>query len=142
MPDAPLLYDTHSWIWSAAGDEAQLGPGARAAIEEEARTGSLRVAAISVWEVAMLHAKGRLQLSQDLTQWVHRALGAPGTRLVPLEPEISIESTRLPGAFHGDPADRLLVATARVLGATLLTRDRAILEYARHGHLTVLDASR
>lgn len=142
MPDAPLLYDTHAWVWSAAGDEAQLGTSARAAIQHAARTGSLRVAAISVWEVAMLHAKGRVQLSLDLTQWVHQALGAAGTRLVPLEPEIAIESTRLPGAFHGDPADRLLVATARVLGASLLTRDRAILEYARHGHLNVLDASR
>jgi PIN domain nuclease of toxin-antitoxin system len=142
MRSQPLLYDTHAWIWSAAGDEEQLGSGARAAIQAAAHAGLLRVAAISVWELAMLHAKGGLQLSLDLTQWVHQALGATGTRLVPLEPAISIESTRLPGAFHGDPADRLLVATARVLPACLLTRDRGILEYARHGHVEVLDASR
>jgi PIN domain nuclease of toxin-antitoxin system len=142
MPEALLLYDTHAWVWSAAGDAKQLGIGARRAIERAERDGGLRVSAISVWEVAMLQAKGRLQLSLDLAQWVRQALAAPGTRLVGLEPEIAIESTRLPGDLHGDPADRILVATARILGARLLTRDRPILAYAEQGHLSVVDAAR
>jgi PIN domain nuclease of toxin-antitoxin system len=137
-----LLYDTHAWVWSAEGNVDQLGPQARAAILESEARGALLVSAISIWEVAMLHAKGRLQLTLDLERWVERALAAPGTRLVPLEPEIAIHSAQLPGSFHGDPADRILVATARILGAQLLTRDQQILRYARAGHLRVMDAAR
>lgn len=142
MPEGLLLYDTHAWIWSIEGNRDQLGPGARESIERAEGAGGLRVSAISVWEIAMLQSKGRVQISMDLGQWVRQALAAPGTRLVPLEPEIAIESTRLPGEFHGDPADRILAATARVLGAVFLSRDRAILAYAKQGHLSVVDASR
>lgn len=142
MHEAALLYDTHAWVWSAGGDAGQLGPASRSAIEAAEEAGLLHVAAISVWEVAMLHARGRLALALDLDQWVERALRAPGTRLLPLEPAIAIESTRLPGEFRGDPADHILVASARITGARLLTRDRAILEYARAGYCPVLDAGR
>lgn len=142
MSENALLYDTHAWVWSAEGNTNQLGPKARAAILDSEERGALRVAAISIWEIAMLHAKGRLQLTLDVERWVERALAAPGTRLVTLEPEIAIHSTQLPGTFHGDPADRILVATARILGARLLTRDQQILHYARDGHLRVVDAAR
>jgi hypothetical protein len=93
------------------------------------------------WEVAMLEAKGRISLSRPVEDWVRSALRAPGTRLLPLTPEIAIESTRLPGSAHGDPADRILIASARVSGGRLATRDRGILDYAGGGHVAVVDVT-
>ncbi|HEV2444647.1 MAG TPA: type II toxin-antitoxin system VapC family toxin, partial [Candidatus Sulfopaludibacter sp.] len=89
-------------------------------------------------ELAMLEAKGRVRLGMPCERWVERALATPGLTLASLTTEIAIESTRLPGAFHGDPADRIIVATARELDARLLTRNRRIVAYARKGHVTVL----
>lgn len=143
MADAlpPLtLLDTHVWIWAVEGDSSALGPGAVEAIEEASREGAVRVSAISVWEVAMLEAKGRITLSRALDDWVRTALQAPGVRPLPLSPEIAVESTRLPGEAHGDPADRILMASARIHGARLATCDRGIIEYAGQGGLSVLDA--
>jgi len=86
----------------------------------------------------MLEAKGRIRLSKDCLAWVHDALASPGISLVPLTPEIAVESCRLPGTFHGDPADRILVATARLLGATLLTRDTGILAYGKGNRVSTM----
>lgn len=137
---APLtVLDTHVWIWVVEGDRTALAPAAIDAIERAARGGAVRVSAISIWEVAMLEAKGRISLSRPVDDWVHAALRAPGVRLLPLSPEIAIESTRLPGAPQGDPADRILMASARVLGGQLATCDRRILDYSAAGQLNVLD---
>jgi PIN domain nuclease of toxin-antitoxin system len=89
----------------------------------------------------MLEAKGRITLSRPVDDWVRLALSAPGTRLLPIEPQIAIESTRLPGALHGDPADRLLVASARVMAGRLATRDGRIIEYSQSGNVDVLDVT-
>lgn len=123
------------------GDRTALSAPAIEAIERAARGGVVRVSAISVWEVAMLEAKGRINLARPVDDWVHAALHAPGLRLLPLSPEIAIESTRLPGTPHGDPADRILMASARHLGARLATCDRGILDYSAGGRLKVLDCS-
>jgi PIN domain nuclease of toxin-antitoxin system len=95
---------------------------------------------ISVWEVALLEAKGRVSLQMDCEAWVRRALAAPGLTLAPLTSEIAIQSTRLPGVLHGDPADRLIVATARAHGAVLMTKDRRLLAYGRAKHVRVISA--
>lgn len=129
-PEKLLLLDTHTWLWLVGGAEPLKRP-VLSAVEGAARRGRIRVSAISVWEVAMLQAKGRIRLAKDCLAWVQEALSAPGTSLVPLTPEIAVESSRLPGEFHGDPADRILVATARLLDATLLTRDERILAYGK-----------
>jgi PIN domain nuclease of toxin-antitoxin system len=100
----------------------------------------LRVSVISAWEVGMLEARGRLRFDIPCEEWVEHAFGLPGLSLMPLTPSICVRSSRLPGAFHGDPADRLIVATARELGAVLLTRDEPILQYAALGHLRALAA--
>jgi len=100
----------------------------------------LRLSVISVWEVALLESKQRLHLHMDCLEWVRRALETPGLSLVPLTPEITVESTRLPGNIHADPADRILVATARNLGARLMTRDQALLDYGRKRHARVVAA--
>jgi PIN domain nuclease of toxin-antitoxin system len=88
----------------------------------------------------MLEAKGRIELPLGCLEWVRRALEAPGMALVPLTPEVAIASSRLPGAFHGDPVDRVLVATARNLDVTLVTQDSRILAYSKEHHLPVISA--
>ncbi len=135
-----LLLDTHIWVWL---NEAELTRIAPAVVEETraaAQEGRVLVSVMSVWEVAMLESRGRIHLSFPVVEWVARALHAPGIRLLDFSPEIAIESTRLPGAPHGDPADRILMASARVSGARLATCDAAILAYAGTGYLAVLDA--
>jgi len=136
----PLVLDTHVWIWTVEGVPDAMSPAAVAEIEAASAAGALLVSAISAWEVAMLEARGRIALTRPLEEWVHAALRAPGVRLLPLEPEIAVESTRLPGTPHGDPADRILMASARVVGGRLATCDGGILRYAAEGHLLVLDA--
>lgn len=136
MPSADaILLDTHAWIWLRAGESASLRKSSLDAIAEAARRSALNVSVISVWEVAMLAAKGRVHLGLSAAQWVRRALAAPGLVLADLTPEIAVESSFLPGEFHSDPADRMIVATARAIGATLYTKDRAILAYGRSGHV-------
>ncbi len=88
----------------------------------------------------MLEAKGRIELPMGCLEWVQRALEAPGIVLVPLTAEVAVASSRLPGAFHGDPVDRILVATARNLAVTLVTQDSQILAYSKEHHLPVLSA--
>ena len=144
MPDREprlLLLDTHVWIWAVEGVAAELAAPAIARIEQASDAGAIRVAAISVWEVAMLEARGRLRLALEIDEWVRQALAAPGTQLVPLSPEIAVDSARLPGDPAGDPADRMLMATARRIGAALVTRDERILVYGGLGHLSVFDAT-
>lgn len=93
---------------------------------------------ISVWEIGMLHAKGRLLLSLAVDAWVDRALRAPGLRLVELTAHIAIESARFPSTAPGDPADRILVSAALAHGARLATGDHRLLQYAKHGGYRVL----
>jgi PIN domain nuclease of toxin-antitoxin system len=116
----------------------ELAVGGRRAINRAAASGQLRIAAISLWEVALLASRGRVVLGQPLPQWIIEAVSAPGLSIEPLLPQIAVEASALPEAFHRDPADRLIVATARVTDAVLMTRDRQILDYAARGHLTAI----
>lgn len=135
----PMLLDTHVFVWLLAGN-LRLGSQARRVVEQAARHGTLFVSAMTPWEIAMLVSKGRLALEQDVGEWIQAALALPGIRLAPLSPEIAVASTRLPGNLHADPADRIITATARHLGATLVTADGLLLEYAQAGHLQVFMA--
>jgi PIN domain nuclease of toxin-antitoxin system len=139
---APLVLDTHIWIWLMEGVSGELSAATVRLIDEAGTNAALAVSAISVWEVAMLDQRGRVTLSRSIDEWVRMALTAPGIRLVDLSPEIALESARLPGELHGDPADRILVATARVLGGTLITRDKQILRYAAAGHVRARDGKK
>jgi len=89
----------------------------------------LGISSISCWEVAKLVEYGRLELPCPLEEWFEQALSYPGIQVLPLTPEIAIESTRLPGEFHRDPADQIIVATARVYDCPLVTSDERILAY-------------
>ena len=134
-----VLLDTHVWIWLLNGSE-RLGPKARKAIQRSLTEEAVLVSAISPWEVAMLVSKGRLVLDRDVGEWVQTALFLPGIRLEPLSPEVAVASTGLPGTIHSDPADRMIAATARHLGSTLITADQPLLDYGKAGHLKTLKA--
>ncbi len=107
-----IVLDTHVWVWWVHGDE-RLTPAQREAITAN-ETDLIGVSAISCWEVAKLVEYERLQLPGPIEEWFDQALSYPGIQLLALTPEIAIESTRLPGEFHRDPADQIIVATARV----------------------------
>jgi len=118
-----IVLDTHALIWLAT-DPSQLGSEARKALRGARNKG---VAAISCWELAMLAARNRIVLDRDPVTWMDDALTTEGIELLPLTPAVAVASAQL-GTFHGDPADRLIVATAITHGAVLVTKDERIRE--------------
>jgi len=88
----------------------------------------------------MLVSRSRIRLGKPVAAWIEESLADPGPRIEALSPAVAVESCQLPGGFRSDPTDEILVATARVTGAVLMTRDRRILDYAAGGHLTALAA--
>ncbi len=139
-PTAPLLLDTHVWIWLMEGSVGRLSPAVVRAIEEAAAEGRVRIHPLSVWELGMLVRKGRLSLAGPVERWVEEALAVEGLTLTPLTAAMALEAAALPDPFPGDPVDRMLVATARLLGATLVAADRRILEGAEGAWVGVLEA--
>lgn len=135
-----MLLDTHVLIWAVEGDP-RLGRKAHRMIDEAGKAGNLGISAITPWEIAMLTQKGRLALGRDVGAWIDEALALPGLHLHPLDPAISVDSVRLPGELHADPADRIIVATARAIKQPLMTADRALLGYGAMGHVHAVDAS-
>ena len=123
-----IVLDTHVLIWWAAGDP-QLSRTARYAIEAEAQEGEILVSAISAWEVVMLAKAGRLALTMEAEVWLDTIAQVRAIRFVPVDVGISILSVQLPGEFHKDPADRIIVATARRHSAPLISADMKIRGY-------------
>jgi len=134
-----ILLDTHVLIW-AVEDHSDLGRQAVQAIERAESAGGAYVSAITTWEVSMLAAKRKLSFRPDVGTWVKKVLAKPGLHLAPISPAIGVDAGQLPGDLHGDPADRLIVATARILNFPLLTADRQILAYGATGTVDVIDA--
>ncbi len=128
--NGPLLLDTHVWIWHLAGDAIHLAPDVIALLDRIGSVSQLHVSDISYWEVAVKAAKQRLTLSVDAAVWLQRAERAPGIRFLPLDRDVLLLSTRLPGTIHNDPADRMLIAAAQINNIPLVTADRLIIEYA------------
>ena len=122
-----IVLDTHIWVWWAHGD-TRLTAQYEAWLQQHEATG-LGVSVISCWEVAKLVEYQRLALPCALADWMDQALAYPGVTLLDLTPRIAIESTQLPPSFHRDPADQIIVATARIIGCELLTADAKILAY-------------
>lgn len=129
-----LLLDTHVIVWLAEG-LPDLPEISRDLIDCAAREEGLAVSPISFWEIAMLHFRQRITLSLPVQQWRKLVLDNPSITEVPLNGEVAIESVSLPGTFHNDPADRMLVATSRLNRWQLATRDGGILAYAAAGHV-------
>lgn len=138
--DGPLLLDTHVWLWRVEDDAPRMASGATALLDRCGARSNLFVSDISYWEVAVKSAKGKITFAMDAAVWLQRAEQAPGIRFQALTRPVLLQSTRLAGAVHNDPADRMLIATSQVLGLPLVTADRQIIAYARaHGGTPVVD---
>ncbi len=123
-----ILLDTHSLIWWVS-DPQKLSVDAAAAIAAESPGGDILISSITTWEIAMLVARGRLGLATDLGAWFKVVEEIEEMKFIPVDNAIAIEAVALPGDFHKDPADRLIVATARKLTAPIVTADEKIRAY-------------
>lgn len=133
-PTGSVVLDAHALVRLVQGNP-RLGSRSRAQIEAAATEVRAFVVANSVWEIATLVAKGRLAQNCEVGAWIDAALALPGLQLAPLDPRLTADATRLPGEMHGDPADRLIVATARQRAATLITDDKLVLQYGVDGQV-------
>lgn len=122
-----ILLDTHAWWWALSEPE-HLSGLARQQIEQTP-VGQRCIASISLWEFAMMAQRGRIQLTISAQEWLDYALQNARTKVLPLSAEIAVDSCNLPGEFHKDPADRLIVATARFHNIPLVTKDQKIRDY-------------
>ncbi len=125
-----IVLDTHVLLWWVNGD-SQLSRKAKAAIDKElaSEDGVVMISSISAWEIAMLVNADRLILAMSVDDWLATVSEIDGVRFIPVDNEVAVESTRLPGEFHKDPADRMIVALARHLNAQLITADSKIRGY-------------
>jgi PIN domain nuclease of toxin-antitoxin system len=145
LPDhsGPLLLDTHIWLWHLEGSRGNTAADLLPLLDRSGARSNLIVSDISYWEVAVKAARGKLTLSVDAAVWLQRAEEAPGIRFRALDRPVLLLSTRLPGATHNDPADRMLIASAQLANIPLVTADRLIIEYAAaHPGTPVVDARR
>ena len=122
-----LLLDTHALVWWL-NDPSQLSSAQQEALAGIGPASPLLVSDISIWEIATLYSLGRIRLTLPLREWLEKAVAPPLVRRQGISPAIAAHVASLPDSFHRDPVDRILVATAQVLGATLVTRDRQIVE--------------
>jgi PIN domain nuclease of toxin-antitoxin system len=134
-----LLLDTHIWL-RYLGVSGNLRPSSIPVIEDAAATDTLYISAITIWEIALLVRLEKLRLQPNVSMWIREALDKPGIHLLPLSPEIAIDSVNLPEPMHKDPADRILVASARIENLTLVTRDKKILAFAEATKLNYIQA--
>ena len=138
-----LLLDTHAWLWTVEGDSRRVGRKALRLIARAETRGAVRVSAASVFEIVALHAAGRVLLAQPPERWIETSLERSGLRIAEVNRDVAVDAGLIPRTALPDPLDRLLVATARQLEATLVTADGAILGYAeRAGNVRVQDLSR
>jgi PIN domain nuclease of toxin-antitoxin system len=134
----PLLLDTCALIFLT--EKARLAAAAVKTMQATSESGGITyISPISAWEIGMLASRGRLQLLIRAERWFSNLFDAPGVLLADLSPDLLIASSYLPGKPPKDPTDRIIAATARDLGATLITRDRALLDYGAQGHVAVLE---
>jgi PIN domain nuclease of toxin-antitoxin system len=133
-----ILLDTHALLWLTEAE--RLGAQARKLIDAE--TGKLHLSAISFWEIAMLIDKRRIALAMPLDSWMQRLFETGGFTVVAVDPGIAADAGSLPGNIHGDPCDRIMIASARSLGCPVLTADGLILDYAALGLVQAIDATR
>jgi len=124
-----IVLDTHAWIWFASNPEI-LSRKAKKAVDLAVKKKSVLVSSISVWEVALLVKKKRLELSMDVADWIAKSENLPFIQFIPVSNSIAVKSVNLPPPLHPDPADRIIIATALSIGAPLVTKDKKIAAYS------------
>ena len=122
-----ILLDTHTWIWSYSADKLLSLRAKR--IIKNTPANQRAIASISIWEFAMMSAKGRITVKVSPEQWLENAIHKTGIRIFDIDSKVALESCNLPGKFHRDPADRIIVATARIHNVTLVTKDQKMIDY-------------
>ena len=125
-----IVLDTHTLIWWVSNKE-KLSKSAHQAIEQELKNkdGQILVSSITAWEISLLVEKGRITLTMDLDEWLRTVSDIENLRFIPIDNEVAVQSVRLPGDFHPDPADRMITALARHYSAPLVTSDSKIQNY-------------
>ena len=132
-----VLIDTHILIWMMTSSE-QLHSLDKEQLANAMRHGQLYISAISFWEIAMLARYGRLILSIPIEHWINEVLQTPGLHVLELSIPVLLESVQLPEGCHKDPADRMIIASARVYQYPLMSYDKKIIDYAQNGYLKIL----
>ncbi|MCK4618749.1 MAG: type II toxin-antitoxin system VapC family toxin [Desulfobacterales bacterium] len=123
-----IVLDTHAWLWFVSNPEL-LSKKAKRTIERAVVDKNVFISSISAWEVALLTSKKRLLLSMEVADWIKKSEMLPFVNFIPVDNSIAVKSVNLSPPFHSDPADRIIIATAISLGASLITKDERILEY-------------
>jgi len=124
-----IVLDTHAWVWWVSGSQS-MSRQAKTALQRGMEERNIRISSISVWEVTQLVARGRLELTMNVADWVAKSESLPFVQFVPVDNRIAVRATDLPGQLHADPADRIIVATTLALGAILVTKDERLRRYA------------
>jgi len=124
-----IVLDTHAWVWFVSNPEL-LSKKAKRTIERAVVDNNVFISSISAWEVALLTSKKRLLLSMEVADWIKKSEMLPFVNFIPVDNSIAVKSVNLPQSFHSDPADRIIIATAISLGASLITKDERILKYS------------
>jgi len=132
-----ILLDTHIFIWMVT-ERKKIQEEIQQLINLASQEQRLYLSSISIWEIVMAFQKNRLKLTMPIRIWIEKAIVTSGIKIFPLTPEILIESCLLPGELHGDPADRMIIATTQIENAILITRDNLILSYAKKGDIQIL----
>lgn len=133
-----ILLDTHVWIWLAQGNSI-VSPSARRAIDQAREKEHLFISPISVWEISMLVERKKIILEMDIMDWLKHWIELPGIQIAELTFQVAILSNRLPGNIHGDPADRILIASAFEEKALLVTADEKILQFSKEPFISAYD---
>lgn len=136
-----ILIDTHVWLWIVVGHEC-ITEKFSSILEVALIDRRVLISPLSIWEIGMLVEKNRIELNSDTQDWVDKALNEPGLNLAPLTPEIAVQSSRLPGEIHGDPVDRMLIATAYENNAVLVTCDSKILDFGKGKFISVYNPTK
>lgn len=123
-----IVLDTHAWVWFVSNPEL-LSKKAKRTIERAVVDNNVFISSISAWEVALLTSKKRLLLSMEVADWIKKSEMLPFVNFIPVDNTIAVKSVNFSQPFHSDPADRIIIATAISLGASLITKDERILEY-------------
>ncbi len=137
--DNPIILDTHVLLWSLLQPE-ELNEDLKEQISLAQINNQLFICSISLWEIAMLKLKKRINIYEPIKDFLNSISNINGLKIKDISPEIAAESISLMDDFHGDPADRIIVATTRCFGASLITRDQKILNWANLGHIKSLQA--